>query len=229
MNSIHELRTDTRQEFSRLLSIINATSEQRWREYLGIAPDQIQLSQDHHQRLGLTRMFHDYELENRVLFHMTVTYKMPLKYQYSNQQFNSFFCNFYTKFFLPALIGTRNYHTKSKRPLQPICYAFLDEHESTPTVLDRITGTQVVFPERLHHHAILAVHPNTIARMSSLVGENRVPLDMKSPSEDWTDRTRCAFKVMTTQIRECEAMTTLYATKCLKKYQDFLSFPDRLH
>ena len=229
MNSRHELRTDTHQEISRLLSSINSTPEQRWREYLGIAPDQIQLSLDHQQRLELTRMFHQYELEDRVLFHMTVTYKMPLKYQYNDKQFNSFFCNYYIKFFLPSLMRTRNYHTHTKRPLQPICYAFLDQHELKPRIVKLQTGNQVVFPERLHHHAIVAVHPDTIDRMRLLVGENTVPLDTKTQSEKWTDRTRCAFKVMTTQIRECEAMTTLYATKQLRKYPEFLSFPDRLH
>jgi len=229
MNSIHELRTDTHQEISRLLSSINPTPEQRWREYLGIAPDQVQLSQDHQQRLSLTRMFHQLYLENRVLFHMTVTYKMPLRYQYRDHQFNSFFCNFYLKFFLPSLMGTRNYHTETKRPLQPICYAFLDQHELKPVIVELQSGNLVTFPERLHHHAIVAVHPNTIDRMRHLVGENAVPLDEKTSSAKWTDRTRCAFKVMTTHIRECEAMTTLYATKSLTKYPEFLSFPDRLH
>jgi hypothetical protein len=231
MHSLNELRTDTHQEISRLLSSINPKSnpEERWRDYLDIAPDQIQLSQDHIQRLALTRMFHQYSLENRVLFHLTVTYKMPKDFQYQPGQYNKFFADFYVKFFLPKLIGTRSYHTKSKRPLQPICYAFIDENESRPVVLERRTGNQVEFPLRLHHHAIVAVHPDTVGRMQTMVGENKIPLEVKKVSGKWTERSRCAFKVMTTHIRQCDAMTTLYATKQLKKYPEFLSFPDRLH
>jgi len=214
MNSIHELRTDTHQEISRLLSSINPTPEQRWREYLGIASDQVQLSQDHQQRLSLTRMFHQLYLENRVLFHMSITYKPYQDVQYSPKNTNDFFINFYLKCFLPNLLGTRNFHTETKRPLQPICYAFLDEHEMKP----RVRGPETTFPDRLHHHAILAVHSGTVTRMQTMIGENNIPL-----------RPLYASKVMTTHIRECEAMTTLYATKSLKKYPEFLSFPDRLH
>ena len=212
MNSTHELRTDTHQEISRLLSSINPSPEQQWKDYLGITPDQIQLSQDHLKRLALTKMFHDLYLKNHVLFHMTVTYKTYKNTPYTPKNTNDFFINFYLKCFLPELLGTRNIH--KKRELQPICYSFLDEHEFRP----RVFGPEVTYPDRLHHHAILAVHPNTVSRMNTMIGENCVPL-----------RNKWASKVMTTHIRECEAMTTLYATKCYKKYPEFLSFPDRLH
>ena len=212
MNSTNELRTDTHQEISRLLSSINPTPEQRWREYLGIAPDQIQLSLDHQQRLELTRMFHQLHLKNHVLFHMTVTYKTYKNTPYTPKNTNDFFINFYLKCFLPELLGTRN--IQKRRELQPICYSFLDEHEFRP----RVFGPEVTYPDRLHHHAILAVHPSTISRIQTMIGENCIPL-----------RNKWASKVMTTHIRECEAMTTLYATKQLKRYPEFLSFPDRLH
>ncbi len=210
---MQELRTDTNQQLQRFLSSPPPTPEQRWRKYLGIAPDQLQVSQDHQFRLALTRMFHQFSLKNRVLFHMTVTYKTYKNTQYSPKNTNDFFINFYLKCFLPSLLGTRNFHTDSKRPLQPICYAFLEEHE--PQV--KILGNEVLFADRLHHHSMLAVHPDTVARMRTMTGENQVPL-----------RSRYASKVMTTHIRECEPMTMLYATAQLKKYPDFLCFPDRM-
>jgi hypothetical protein len=212
MNSTYELRTDTHQEISRLLSSINPTSQQRWRMYLGIAPDQIQLSQDHQQRIQLTKMFHQLHQRNHGLFHMTVTYKTYKNTPHTPKNTDDFFINFYLKCFLPELLGTRN--IQKKRNLQPICYSFLDEHEFRP----RVFGTKVTFLDRLHHHAILAVHPNTIPRMNTMIGENCIPF-----------RNKWASKVMTTHMRQCEPMTTLYATKQLKKYPEFLSFPDRLH
>jgi hypothetical protein len=214
MNSLTEQRTDTLQEISRLLFSLQPSPEEQWKDYLGIAPNQHQISQDHLQRLALTEMFHQYQEENRVLFHMTVTYKTYQNVPYSPKNTNDFFINFYLKCFLPCLLGTRSFHTKTKRPLQPICYAFLDEHECRP----RVIGPEITHPDRLHHHAILAVHPETVARMRTITGENTVP-----------SRPKYASKVMTTYIIECEAMRTLYATKELKKYPEFLSFPDRLH
>ncbi len=133
MNSRHELRTDTHQEISRLLSSINPTPELQWRDYLGIARNQIQLSLDHQQRLELTRMFHQLHLKNHVLFHMTVTYKTYKNTPYTPKNTNDFFINFYLKCFLPELLGTRN--IQKRRELQPICYTFLDEHEFRPRVL----------------------------------------------------------------------------------------------
>jgi hypothetical protein len=213
MNSIQELRTDTNQQLQRFLSTTYSPLEQRWKCYLGIAPSQLHLSQDHQFRLGLTRMFHQFQLENRVLFHMTITYKTYQNTPHSPKNTNDFFINFYLKCFLPNLLGTRNFHTPNKRMLQPICYSFLDEHEPKVKKL----GDEIEFADRLHHHAILAVHPNTVDRMMRMTGQNAVPI-----------RSKYASKVMTAHIVECEAMRTLYATKQLKKYAEFLCFPDRL-
>ena len=202
-------------------------SEQEWKDYLGIDPNQHQISQDHRHRLALTRLFQQYEQENRKIFHLTVTYKpYPRKgfaskitgnyKSYAGKDFtpdgtNRFFINFYLKSFLPSLMRTNNYHIPSKRLRQPICYAFLDDHEQ------KVSATGMVFPDRLHHHALLAVHPSTYSSAQSLENIGNIPL-----------RSRFTSKVMTTKLRECEPMTMLYATKSLKKYPEFLCFPDRL-
>gem|GEM_PF-5272943 len=63
---------------------------------------------------------------------MTITYT-PYKDQvYLERAVNNFFINFYVKEFLPCLLHTRNIHTNAKKQVQPICYAFLDEHEMKP-------------------------------------------------------------------------------------------------
>jgi len=203
MNSTLERISDTDHH---LLSY----SEKRWRDYLGITPDQIQISSDHRNRLALTRLFHQYQHETRTLFHLTVTYKPYKERIYTAKNTNDFFINFYLKSFLPLVMNSKNYHTHSKRPFQPICYAFLDEHEQ------KVSPNGKVFPDRLHHHAILAVHPNTYLSLLPYLGECRIPL-----------KTKFSIKVMTTHLRECEPMTLLYATKALERYPEFLMFPDR--
>jgi hypothetical protein len=188
-------------------------SEKRWRDYLGITPDQIKISSDHRKRLALTRLFHQYQQENKILFHLTVTYKPYQERTYTAKITNDFFINFYLKSFLPLVMKSKNYHTPSKRQYQPICFAFLEEHEQ------KVSPNGKVFPDRLHHHAILAVHPSTYLSLLPYLGECRIPL-----------KTKFSRKVMTTHLRECEPMTLLYATDQFEKYgKDFLSFPDRFN
>ena len=212
MHPIPELQTNKNHEIWQLSSSTHLTRQQRWKDYLGIDRDNTQFSQDHLKRLALTNMFQNFYQNDRILFHMTVTYKTYKETPYTPKNTNDFFINFYLKCFIPKLLGTRGIH--KKRELQPICFSFLDDHESRP----KETLTRITYSDRLHHHAILAVHPNTLSRMNAMIGDNKIPL-----------RSRWASKVMTTHIRECEAMTTLYATKKLKKYPEFLSFPDRCH
>jgi len=71
------------------------------------------------------------------------------------------------------------------------------------------------FPIRLHHHAILAVHPDNVDQLRHLVGTNTL--------------TRFGHKIMTSDLKECDAIRTLYASKMYWKYPDFLSFPDKMY
>jgi hypothetical protein len=73
-----------------------------------------------------------------------------------------------------------------------------------------------MFPVRIHHHCNLSVHPETLERMESLVGEDTLVRYEFSP------------KFMTTDLKKCESMRLLYSSKMLRKYPDFLSFPDSL-
>lgn len=192
---------------------ISSQTHDDWRKYLGLSDQNLRPSQSQALRLALTALFHQYSIENRLLFHLSVTYKEYQYTRYDEKICNHFFINFYLKSFLPALLHTRDFNKPSKRSLQPICYAFLDEHESKP----KMRKTCVEFPIRLHHHALLALHPQTLDSLAPMIGTNRIPL-----------RQKYASKIMTTHLRQCEPMTMLYASKQLRKYTDFLAFPDRL-
>lgn len=193
---------------------------QKWQKYLAknTAPKDYSLSQKY--RLALTEKMYDQEVEGRILFHMTITYKPYGDRVYREQDVNNFFKNFYTKTFLPKLMGTRNYHTNHMKSIQPICYCFIDEHTmQSERMLKVAIPTNpndyiITFPIRLHHHAILAVHPETLKNMKRIEGENTLN------GGDFT------YKIMTSHIRQCEAQTLLYASKKLKQYPDFMSFPN---
>ena len=161
-----------------------------------------QLKQD-----ALVQMLEQYQ--DRTLFHLVLTYKPFQDRTYTEQSVNRFFTKFYLRYFLPYLLGTKNYHRNSSRSLQPICLAFVDEHESLP-----IISSSHEYAARLHHHAILAVHHENVDRVRTLVGTNTLSNNF-------------SHKIMTSYLRECSADTLLYASKMLHRYPDFLSFPDR--
>lgn len=143
--------------------------------------------------------------QNRVLFHLTTTYKPYQDRIYNKKDIDVFFTNFYLKYFLPEILGTKNIHRISKRSIQPITFTFADEH------------LQSFYSDRLHHHSIICVHSDTVDFFKSLPEENPILTDFKY--------TR---KICTSHIRLCEPETLFYASKMLSKYPDFLSFPDRL-
>ena len=193
----------------------NAASD--WIQYLSRSATSIKdLSSSELERFHLTKYVHDQKYQsNRHLFHLTLTYKPFEDYSYSPKNTNDFFIHFYTKYFLPFLLNTKNVQRSKYRELQPICLAFLDEHESRVSSQTYLQVNR--FSARLHHHAILAIHADTLDRMQSLIGENTLASN------------KFSTKVMSSHVRECDAMCLLYASKMYAKYPDFLSFPDRLH
>ena len=46
--------------------------------------------------------------QNRVLFHLTTTYKPYQDRIYNKNDIDVFFTNFYLKYFLPEILGTKN-------------------------------------------------------------------------------------------------------------------------
>ena len=174
------------------------------------------LNHNDKMRISFAQYMHEQHLSGRQLFHMTLTYKPFNSIKYDSNVVNKFFINFYVKSFLPFLLQTRNIHTIHKKSIQPICFSFLDEHEMKPS--RTVTGT--VYPLRLHHHAIVAVHPDTMQRFTPLVGTNTLQNMAR------TNISRFNYKLMTTDIRVCEAQRLLYASKKYNEYPDFLQFPN---
>lgn len=215
MNCLSQKRTD----FIQTSSVNPIRLEQLkkdWMNYLGNNTESI----SNQYRLGLTEMMYLKSIqEDRTLFHLTLTYKPYQDRIYQESDANKFFIKFYTQHLLPHLLGTRQ--IQKKRELQPICLAFIDEHEMQPVKVSRLVDTSqprdcYEFPLRLHHHAILAVHPSNVEVMQNLVGTNTL------------NSSEFSYKVMTSDLKECDAIRLLYASKMMKRYSDFLSFPDRM-
>jgi hypothetical protein len=193
---------------------LNAATD--WIQYLSKSATSIKdLSTTQLMRFHLASYINDINHQsNRHLFHLTLTYKPFEDYSYSAKNTNDFFIHFYTKHYLPFLLSTKNVQRSKYRELQPICLAFLDEHESSVSSQTNLQTSR--FSARLHHHAILAIHADTLDKMQSLIGENTLASN------------KFSTKVMSSHIRECDPMCLLYASKMYAKYPDFLSFPDRL-
>jgi hypothetical protein len=186
----------------------------KWKAYLEKYPRN---HREHHRELALTQDMKDRESSGRILYHLSLTYKPYQDNVYDERQVNNFFNTFYLKHFLPHVFESTKYFRPNKRPFQPVCYAFIDEHAHKPKINWKRHAYGELeprgqFAERLHHHAILAVHPDTNARVVPLIGENTLATGMYSPI------------VMTSYLRICEPMCLLYASKKLHKYPDFLMF-----
>lgn len=179
----------------------------------------IQKSQLQVRQEALIRML-DEEYPQHSLFHLVLTYKPYQDITYDERVVNKFFMTFYLRHFLPYLMNTRNFHRESYRAIQPICLAFIDEHEHSPVTskyldYDHMTiNTRSEYSARLHHHAILAIHHEHLDRMNQLIGTNTLV-------------GKFSYKVMTSFIRPCDADTLKYASKMMMKYQDYLTFPDK--
>lgn len=161
------------------------------------------------------------QLQDRHLYHLTLTYKPYSDIEYSEKDVNQFFTRFYLRHFLPYLTNSKHFNRPSVRTLQPICLAFIDGHTHEPmrygTAHHSTTSLPIAysFSARLHHHAILAVHPATVATLQTYIGENT-----------FADG-HFSHKIMTSDLKQCDAPRLFYASKLLTYYPDFLSFPDR--
>lgn len=158
-------------------------------------------------RLSLTEYFYNLvQNQNRSIFHLTTTYKSYQDRTYKQSDIDRFFINFYTRYLLPLVLNTKNIHTVTKKSIQPITFTFTDEH------------LQSFHSDRLHHHSILCIHPDTLNFFQSLPEDN--PIDTS---------TEFTHKICTSHIVECEPMRLLYSSKLLDRYPDYLSFPDKFH
>lgn len=161
-------------------------------------------SETYRKRCDLVKWFEGYEDIGYKIYHLTVTYKETEGRAYEVKDIQRFFEKMYLRYFLKLVVGS-HYNIPSKRTKQPITLCFIDEHESLRSV-ER-------FADRLHVHAMIAAHPDTVDSLDSLVGENTL------------DRTNQSCKnIMTTCLEVRNSNCLLYASKMMCKYPDFLCF-----
>lgn len=177
------------------------------------------LSKIDQMRIELVKYFENLETNNK-LFHLTITYKPYADRSYKEIDVNRFFCKFYVQEFLPIITGTKHYHRTKFRCFQPVCLSFIDEHEHFSNVVsvnNKVSAHQISHEcaARLHHHAILALPEESVARINDYIGENTFCND------------KFSHKIMTTDFKNCDATRVLYASKLMWLYPDFLSFPDK--
>lgn len=161
------------------------------------------------KRLSLADYFYKLVYEQGyALYHFTLTYK-PTEHHLKPKNVDYRFIKLYTQHLLPSLFGTRNFHHAKFRSKQPIAYAFLDEHEN-----DKFTDSGEA--ARLHHHTILAVHPTTKVWFDDHIGQNSLT-DIKNEFGPY----------LTSDLKPCDPKRVLYASKMIRTYPDFLTFPDK--
>lgn len=180
------------------------------------------LSRIDKERMQLVSFMEQHQKAGRTLFHLTLTYKPYSDRNYQERDVNKFFRTFYLKHFLPKLLQTKHFNRTYWRQFQPICLAFVDgiEQESSQQTLrvkkPKELNIPTQLPALLHHHAILAVHEQNLSNLVSLEGENTFA------NSDFS------YKIMTSDLKQCDATRLLYSSKRMKQFPEFMSFPDRL-
>jgi hypothetical protein len=168
------------------------------------------LNETNRIRLGLARHFYELESQGYCLYHLSLTYK-PQPYELTPERVDKCFIKFHKQFVLPRSLGTKYIHQNKFRKIQPIVHSFLDEHDPEKSKLSTCQN-----PIWLHHHAIYAVHPDAKPWFDLHTGENKF-------SALWDEFS----PYLTSDLTPCGAMRVLYASKMLKTYPEFLSFPDK--
>lgn len=191
-----------------------STLEQSWINKLDIkSTSYLDLSQTNKVRFELMRYFYNLDQSDRTLYFLTLTYKPYGTTIYTPDMVNGFFTRFYLRHFLPHIHQTKNYNRNKYRSLQPITYAFLEDHQPKG-MKDPSHPSITVLESRLHHHAICAVHPDTLARFEELEGENTLVNGF-------------SYKVMTSDLKKCDVGAVAYATKQICKHPLELMFPNK--
>jgi hypothetical protein len=175
------------------------------------------------EKIELALLLHKLRKEKRKLFHLVITYK---KYdrEYSEKEVNTFYKNIFLHAILPKVTSTRRRTSNRQKMLQPICFACIDEHKKKhkeieySTAIERLkshisNSEEDEFP--LHHHSIIAIHPEQIESFNELIGTNTLIGIHPDTSI-----------IKTSYIIACEPMRILYASKKLRKYPNYMLFPD---
>jgi hypothetical protein len=114
-----------------------------------------------------------------------------------------------------------------KKLIQPICFVFVENHQ-TNNINQEL---------RFHHHAVMAVHQDTVNSLNKYLGTNTFKDLVKSfrfEDADESEQKRILFtdSIMSSDLKmiDTEEFTqVLYAQKQYKQYSEhFLCFPDSM-
>ena len=158
---------------------------------------------------GLTNWMSELESSGYKLFSMSITYKTSGDFDHNPRFLSQTFKDLYWHHLLPESIFKNRKWLKKHKSDQPILLLFYEEHQEKGVKTYnpmKVGGFEYVFPERLHHHAILAIRPEHESEMMSLCCENS--LRQFSP---W---------VLTSNIKPADLGWVAYAVKDLKLSSD---------
>jgi hypothetical protein len=145
-------------------------------------------------------------------------------------------------------MNTKRYSTNRQRQFQPICLTFIDEHtkphrykllnESKDKIrLEALKEYDIDYSNEnnfllkpkpkyveypLHHHCIIAIHKDHLLRFNKFIGTNTL---VRNPIHENNENKKYLSVIKTSDIRPCNAMRLLYASKKLYKYPEFQLFP----
>ena len=143
-------------------------------------------------------------LKGMKLYAFTVTYTPNDEAHSFDKTIKNRFKKFYLHEFLTKIHFNNNEWTKKFNKLQPAVVLFVEDHESKAVTMEDEYGiTRTSFPERLHHHGIMAVHPDFVSRLEPYIGVNTLNHLCKG--------------IMTTDFKPCNIEWMLYAGKHFKQ------------
>ncbi|MGQ0598081.1 hypothetical protein [Aquabacterium sp.] len=166
------------------------------------------------ESLSIKDKFNEHQGNGYKLYEMSLTYKpFTNNRSHSIDEIRKIFIQFYLHNFLGDHIFKNRHWMRKSDSLQPHLYCFVEEHESIRKALDKTSGIYR-FPERLHHHAVMAAHPETVQAIDLLIGEGTL-LDFHS-------------SIMTSSLTEADSDWALYATKNYSRHEeDWMIFGPR--
>lgn len=170
--------------------------------------------------IQLVEHFKEHRDQGKVLYALTVTYTKHKAFSNVLKSIRNRFRHLYWDKFLPEVIFKDKDWLGKYGHLQPTMYVFIEEHQPKPhSETSSIGVVTTIFPDNLHHHAILAVNPQIAEEFDKICGENTLK--------------HLCRGIMTTKLVPCDLGWTLYATKHLdknlKKYEYDFFGPDLKH
>jgi hypothetical protein len=174
------------------------------------------------ERVLICQKFNELHRSGRRIYFLTTTYFPSKDYEHTSTGVDDIFKNFYTRKFLPWIHNTRRFNTSENKEIQPITYTFRENH--TPKKIVRKSPSDSFgdlyqiyeFPLKMHHHSVLAVHKEHVARLTPYLGENTFA------------HPKFSHRIMTSSLKEADLGAVLYSSKHWSSDREMMTFPDKL-